>query len=134
MKTDHFLVIVTLASLLVYFWMGIRVARARAKFGVPVPAITGHPEFERTYRVQVNTLEWLPIFLPSMWLFAAYWTPAAAAALGVVWIVGRVVYAFGYVKEAKLRGPGFGIQFLACAILVLGTLGRVIWLLAIGQP
>src|SRR3954466_1214194 len=69
MKTDHFLVIVTLASLLVYFWMGIRVARARAKFGVPVPAITGHPEFERTYRVQVNTLEWLPIFLPSMWLF-----------------------------------------------------------------
>lgn len=130
MKVDNWVAIVTLAALLMYFWTSIRVARARARFGVAVPAITGHDEFERTYRVQVNTLEWLPIFLPSLWLFAAYWDAKVAAGIGVVWILARIGYAIGYTKEAKLRAPGFGIQFLACAVLLLGALGKAVWLAA----
>ena len=30
----------------------------------------------------MNTLEWMPIFLPSLWLFAIYLSDAFAAALG----------------------------------------------------
>ena len=132
MKIDNWVVIVTLAALLVYFCMGIRVAGARRTFEVPVPATSGPPEFERTFRVQMNTLEWLPIFLPSLWLFAAYWDGRIAAAIGAAWIVGRVLYAFGYTREAKARAPGFGIQALASAILLFGALGKAIWLAATG--
>ncbi len=132
MKVDNLVVIVTLAALLVYLWMGLRVGGARSKFGVAAPAITGHPEFERTYRVQVNTLEWLPIFLPSLWLFAAYWDPRVAAGVGVVWILGRVLYAITYTKDASKRSAGFGIQAFSTAILLFGALGAAIWRAATG--
>jgi glutathione S-transferase len=121
---------VTLLTLLVYFWMGIRVARARRKTGITPPATTGDPLLERTIRAHVNTLEWLPIFLPSLWLFALYWSDAVAAAIGVVWIVGRIIYFEGYVAEVRKRSPGFLIQFLASAVLLVGALGRVVYLLA----
>jgi len=62
--------LVTLLSLALFFWMGADVARARGRFGVPAPAVTGHPEFERHFRVQANTLEGLVLFLPSLWVFA----------------------------------------------------------------
>jgi uncharacterized membrane protein YecN with MAPEG domain len=123
--------LVSLLALLVYAWMGIRVGGARARCGVSAPAMTGDPILERHIRVQANTLEWLPIFLVSMWLFALYWNDVVAAALGVVWIVGRLVYAFGYVADPLKRAPGFLIQALACAILLFGALGRIIWSLAI---
>jgi glutathione S-transferase len=124
----HFAVaIVTLVALLVYFWMSVGVSRARAKCGVAAPAMTGDPILERNIRVHMNTLEWLPIFLPSMWLFAIYWNDLVAAGLGVVWIIGRIVYRLGYVADPAKRGPGFGIQALACAVLLFGALGRIIW-------
>jgi glutathione S-transferase len=77
--------------------------------------------------VQMNTLEWMPIFLPSLWLFAFYINDALAAALGVVWIVGRVLYMTGYSQAAAKRGLGFGIQAGAAILLWLGALGAVIW-------
>jgi len=61
--------LVTCLAILFYFFTSVQVAKARVKFGVKVPAITGHPDFERVFRVQMNTLEWMPIFLPSLWLF-----------------------------------------------------------------
>ncbi len=73
-----------------------------------LPAITGNPDFERVFRVQMNTLEWLPIFLPSLWLFAIYISDAIAAAIGAVWVIGRIVYMIGYTKSVPGRGPGFG--------------------------
>ena len=126
---DNLVVVVTLVALLVYFWMSTRVARARARTKIAAPAITGHPEFERHYRVQVNTLEWLPIFLPSMWLFAYYWSGPIAAAIGVVWIAGRILYAVSYVQDPTKRGPGFGLQALATAVLLFGSLGKAVALL-----
>jgi glutathione S-transferase len=120
--------IVTLLSLLLYFMMGLRVGQGRTEFGVAAPAMTGHPEFERRVRVQANTLEWLPIFLVSLWLFAIYWSDdRIAAVIGVIWIIGRILYMTGYSKAASSRGPGFGIQALATGVLLFGALGRVIW-------
>ena len=120
--------IVTILALLLYFYMGLRVGQGRSKYDVPAPAITGNPDFERLFRVQANTLEWLPIFLPALWLFALYWNDLVAAGLGAVWIVGRYVYMTGYSKAAGSRSAGFGVQAIATAALLFGALGRLVWL------
>lgn len=132
MPAYNLVVIVTLLALLLYFYMGLRVGAARGKHGVVAPAVTGSPEFERAYRVQMNTLEWLALFLPSLWLFAAYWNQILAAALGLVWIGGRVLYMTSYTQDPAKRGPGFGIQALATMILLLGALGKAVWAAAHG--
>jgi glutathione S-transferase len=75
----------------------------------------------------MNTLEWLPIFLPSLWLFAIYISDRVAAAVGLVWIVGRIFYMIGYTQSVPKRGPGFFIQSLACAVLLFGALGTIVW-------
>jgi uncharacterized membrane protein YecN with MAPEG domain len=130
MQPHSWVAIVTLVALLVYVWMAARIAVARRKAGIHPPAMTGDPILERHIRVQANTLEWLALFLPSLWLFAIYWSDLVAALLGVVWIVGRIVYALGYVADPGKRELGFGIQALATAALLFGALGRVIWILA----
>jgi uncharacterized membrane protein YecN with MAPEG domain len=127
--------IVTLLALLVYFYMGLRVGQARTKFNVPAPAMGGHPDFERVFRVQLNTLEWLPIFLVSLWLFAISWdADLIAAAVGLVWIVGRILYLTGYSRAAEARSTGFLIQMAATAVLLFGALGRIIWAIATHKP
>jgi glutathione S-transferase len=123
----HFTAIVTCLAILFYSFTGVKVGKARATFGVKAPAITGNPEFERLFRVQMNTLEWMPIFLPSLWLFAIYISDPIAAALGLVWIVGRILYLTGYAQAAEKRGMGFGIQGLANAALLFGALGAIVW-------
>jgi uncharacterized membrane protein YecN with MAPEG domain len=107
--------------------MGLQVAGARGKSGIQAPAMTGHPLLERAVRVHYNTLEWLPMFLASMWLFAIYWNDLVAAGLGLVWIVGRLIYAFGYMSDPGKRGTGFLIQSLATGVLLFGALGRLIY-------
>jgi len=130
MHQSHALVaIVTLLSLLVYVWMILRIPGARRRTGIDAPAMTGDPELERHIRVQANTVEWLVIYLPALWLFAIYWNDLIAAGLGVVWIVGRLLYAFGYVADPGKRELGFIIQFVAAAALLLGAAGRIIWIL-----
>src|SRR5437016_5211362 len=123
----HFTALVTLLAILFYFFTSTRVARARIKYGVKLPAISGNPDFERVFRVQMNTLEWMPIFLPALWLFAVYISDPVAAAIGVVWIAGRILYMTGYSQAADKRGRGFGIQAGAAIILWLGALGAIVW-------
>lgn len=130
MQPHSYVALVTIAALLTYFWLGIRVGQARAKTGVAAPAMTGDPILERHIRVHYNTLEALPMFLAGLWLFAIYWNDLIAAGLGLVWIIGRVIYALGYVADPKKRETGFLIQLLATAILLLGAGGRIIWTLA----
>lgn len=132
MTQSHALVaIVTLVSLLVYVWMILRIGGARRRSGIDAPAMTGDPELERHIRVQANTVEWLVIYLPSLWLFAIYWNDLFAAAAGVVWIIGRILYALGYAADAKKRELGFIIQMLATAVLLFGALGRAIYVYAV---
>ena len=123
----HFTALVTCLAILFYFFTGIQVAKARVAFGIKAPAITGNPDFERVFRVQMNTLEWMPIFLPSLWLFAIYVSDAIAAALGLVWIAGRILYMTGYSQAADKRGRGFAIQAAAATILWVGALGAIVW-------
>ena len=131
MQSHAYVAIVTLLALLLYFWMGLQVGRQRGKCGIAAPAMTGDPVLERCIRAHYNTLEWLPIFLPSLWLFAIYWSSTVAAALGAVWIVGRIIYFLGYKAAAEKRRPGFAIQAAAASALLIGALGRVIYLIAI---
>ena len=122
----HWTSLVTLLALLAYFYFGFNAGRARAKSGVKAPAMVGDPAFERALRVQMNTLEWLPIFLPALWLAALYVNDAAAAGLGLVWIVGRLLYSRGYAQAADKRGQGFTVQLIAAALLWIGALFGVI--------
>jgi uncharacterized membrane protein YecN with MAPEG domain len=124
--------LVTLLALLVYFGMSLQVARARGKTGINPPAMTGDPLLERAVRVQTNTLEWLPIFLVSLWLFAVYWNELVAAALGIVWIIGRMAYSAGYMADPAKRSSGFLIQLLACAVLLFGAAGKIVYSLVTG--
>ena len=127
MQSHYEVAIVTVLALLVYFWMGLRVGKARQASGIAAPAMHGDPNLERNIRVHYNTLEWLPIFLAGLWLFALYWDDRIAATLGLVWIVGRIIYALGYVADPGKRSAGFLIQFVASMALLLGALGKVVW-------
>jgi len=118
--------LVTLLAILVYFSTGWQVAKARAKFGIMAPATTGNPDFERLFRVQMNTLEWMPIFLPLLWLFAVYLSDWGAALLGLVWIAGRLMYIAGYSAAADKRHNGFLVQALASGALLIGDLVGII--------
>ncbi|HEY0646904.1 MAPEG family protein [Phenylobacterium sp.] len=131
MQSHAYVAIVTLLALLTYFWMGLMVGRARAKCGIAAPCMTGDPVLERTIRAHYNTLEWLPLFLVPLWLFAIYWSDLVAAIVGLIWIVGRILYQLGYVADPKKRETGFMIQALAVGVLLFGSLGRVIYVLAV---
>ncbi|MET0336259.1 MAG: MAPEG family protein [Caulobacter sp.] len=122
MNQPHNLIaLVTLLSLVLLVWKIARVGKARARFGVEAPAVTGHPEFERHFRVQMNMIEGLVIFLPSLWLFAIYWNDLIAAGLGAIFLVGRVIYMLAYVKDPKTRSLGFGLQGAAMLLLLVGA-------------
>ena len=114
--------IVTALAVLQFLVFGFKVAKARGRYGVKAPAITGNEIFERYFRVQQNTLEQLIVFLPGIYMFSHYFSPKVAAALGVVYLIGRELYAFTYVKDPANRSVGFGMTFLPVVILVLGGL------------
>jgi glutathione S-transferase len=124
--------LITALTLLLYLAITINVGRARAKYKVPVPQMTGDPDFERVLRVQQNTLEQMVLFLPGLWLFSFYVNPLWAAGIGAVWILGRIVYAIGYYQAAEKRGIGFAISSLSGMILLLGSLAGII--LSLVQP
>jgi glutathione S-transferase len=124
--------VVTIVALLVYIGLGLQVAGARGKSGIEAPAMTGHPTLERAVRVHINTLEWLPVFLAALWLFALYWNEKVAAGLGVVWIIGRLLYSRGYMADPAKRSTGFLVQALTTLALLLGALGRIVYTMATG--
>ncbi len=126
MMNLNWVMLVTVLALLVFFVVTINIGRSRAKFGIKPPQMTGDPEFERTVRVQQNMLEQMVMFLPAMWIFALVVSPVYAAGLGAVWVIGRIVYAWGYYQAAEKRGPGFGISTLATIVLLLGSLIGVV--------
>ena len=100
---------------------------ARGRTGLKAPATTGNEEFERHFRVHYNTIEQLILFLPGMWVFGYYVGALWAAGIGVVYLVGRLVYGLSYVKDPDTRGTGMLLSVVPCWILVLGGLCGVIW-------
>ena len=122
----HYTAIVTLLAVAFYFFLATRVALARGRFNVPLPATTGNPDFERVFRAHANTLEWMPTFLAPLWLCAIYLNDVAAAVLGLVWVGGRVWYFAGYRKATEGRLPGFLVQAIACILLFVGAIAGIV--------
>lgn len=118
--------LVALLALLQYFVFSALVGRARGRYGVQAPAVTGHEMFERAYRVQMNTLELLVMLLPALYVAARYWSPTLVAAVGAVYLVGRLLYQRSYMAEPRGRGAGFVLSALPCLLLVgAGLLGAL---------
>lgn len=108
-----------IVALFVYFGLGIVVGKARATWNVPAPMPTGHPEFDKRNRVHINTLEQLVMMVPAIILAAPVLGDSIAGGLGLLWSVGRLVYARGYYADPAKRGPGFGLTFLPTLILMI---------------
>lgn len=127
----HFPAIITLLSLLLFLATVIYVGYARTKYGIKAPATTGNADFERVFRVQMNTLESLVLFLPALWLFSIYVSLLWTGIIGFVWLLARIYYAVSYTRSAAARGLGYGISLLAFAVLAVGAaIGIVMRILA----
>ncbi|MBE9119947.1 MAPEG family protein [Tychonema sp. LEGE 07199] len=126
--------LITISALILYFILTLNVGRARFKYKVSPPQMTGNPDFERVVRVHQNTLEQLILFLPSLWIFSQFISPIWAAGIGAVWIIGRILFAWGYYQAAEKRAAGFGISTLATLTLLGGSLiGIIMSLLKVSQ-
>jgi glutathione S-transferase len=112
--------LIVLLTIVLNFWTAFMVGRSRGKTGVKAPAVSGHPDFDRAYRVQMNTVEQTVMFLPALYLCQMYFRTDVAVVLGFVWLLGRVMFALGYYQDAAKRGVGFLVGFAAFAGLVLG--------------
>ncbi len=110
-----------ITALLVYFGLSMIVGMSRAKYNCPAPASSGHPEFDKRYRVQMNTLEQLALFLPAVWLAAPVLGDALAAGIAAVWSIGRIIYARAYYADPASRGPGFGLTFFPTLLLIIAA-------------
>lgn len=117
----HFPAIITLLSLFLFLATVFAVGAARTKYGVKAPATTGNDDFERIFRVQMNTLESLVLFLPALWLFSIYVSLWWTGIIGIVWIIGRIYYAVSYTRSAEARSAGYGISLLAFSVLAIGA-------------
>lgn len=115
-----YVALVTLLALTQYFWFSFRVMTARGRYGVAAPAVTGHEIFERHFRVHMNTQEQLILLLPSLWIFARFVSPIWASALGLIYVIGRAIYAFSYVRDPKKRELGFIISIVPIAVMMAG--------------
>lgn len=113
-------------ALVVYLVLGTLVGAARGKWNVPAPASSGHPEFDKRYRVHMNTLEQLALFLPAVFIAAPVIGDTVTAGIALVWSLGRIIYARAYFVDAAKRGPGFGLTFFPTLILIgAGGFGAV---------
>jgi glutathione S-transferase len=126
LETMLWTALVILLAVLEFMAFGFLVGSARARYKIDAPATTGHPEFERTFRVHYNTLEMLVAFIPSIWLFGMYLNPRWGAIIGVVFLVGRALYAFGYIRAPEKRSFGAMLSFASVTVLLVGALFGVV--------
>ena len=127
----NYVYIVSLLAIVQFMYFSILVGQARGKYGIQAPAMTGNEHFERAVRVQMNTLEQLVCFLPALLIAAVYWPQVYVAALGLVYLVGRMFYQRAYAADPAKRGLGFLLTFLPTVLLTLaGLVGAVMRSLA----
>ena len=125
-------VLVIMLALVQYIYFAVQVGNARVKYGVRAPAMSGHVMFERHLRVQMNTLEQLVILVPAAFSFAyladnlGWYGSEIAAFLGVVYLIGRAIYAKAYVQDPAQRSLGFLLSFAPSASLIVGALVSVL--------
>jgi len=125
--TMNYIHLVALLAVLQLFLFGILVGRARAKYGVKAPAVNGNENFERAFRVQMNTLEQLVAFLPALFIAGQYWSKALVAAIGLIYLIGRFVYWRSYLADPSKRKTGFLLTVIPTFILLAsGLIGALI--------
>ncbi len=117
-----FVAIVVALALMQYMYFAALCGQARGRFNVAAPSTSGNPAFERQFRVQANTVEQLVIFLPALFLFATFVSEPIAAGVGLIFVLGRGLYAHGYAIDPSRRGPGFLLTFVSNGILLAGGL------------
>src|ERR1700760_2530670 len=124
---------VTVLAVLILLWMAILVSRTRKRVGIAPPAMSGSPELDCALRAHGNSVEQFVMFLPALWLAALYFQGGWAPILGLVWCLGRIIYAFTYKPAAPSnRFAGFALTiFPTLILLVLAVIGIVqAWLAA----
>lgn len=123
MNTIHFIAMLTVLQ---YIFFGVLVGQARGRYGVQAPAVSGNEQFERVYRVHMNTLEQLVAFMPALYAAGWYWPSWIVALGGGMFIVGRFIYWRAYISDPKRRGLGFVLSFAPTVVLALaGIAGAV---------
>lgn len=122
----HYVDLVALLAIAQFIFFAVQVARARGRYGIEAPAVSGHPLFERAYRVQMNTLELLVALLPLLYIAARYWPESYVAAAGAVYLVGRLIYWRSYTRAPARRTLGFAISLTPIMVLLLASLGALL--------
>jgi len=115
-------IIVTVLALLQFIWFSLEVGSMRVKHGIKAPAMSGHADFERRFRIQQNTMEQLVVFLPALWMHALVSNPLWGAGIGLVFIIARFIYRAAYFRDPAARGNGFTLGFVAIAVLLIWAL------------
>ena len=126
MGTYPGLEMILILALLEYTILGIRVGRARHRYGIEAPATTGNPDFERYFRVHENTLDGLIVFTDAVWTFALEVNYHFAVALGALFLIARIIYASGYLSAANKRAPGALATAAVNGVLVLGSVIAIV--------
>ena len=75
----------------------------------------------------MNTLEQLVVFLPALLIAGHYFAGTWVSLLGIVYLVGRFVYARAYVKDPKTRAAGFMMTIGANILLLLTAFCAIIF-------
>jgi uncharacterized MAPEG superfamily protein len=122
----EWIVLITLLVAAEYFFLAVWVGKSRGETGIYAPKCVGDEKFERVFRVQQNTMEQLIIFFPALWVFGYYVSPTIGAGLGALFLLGRILYARGYVEDPDKRAPGFILGSLATLALIVGGLVGVV--------
>ena len=123
----HLVHLVALLAIIQFMAFSFLVGVARDKYGVKAPAISGNETFERVFRVQMNTLEQLVGFLPALFLASLYWPDRFVAVVGLVYLIGRMIYRHSYIKDPSGRAPGFLMTVIPTfVLLVAGLIGALL--------
>jgi uncharacterized MAPEG superfamily protein len=126
------IILTTTLALIQYIYFAINVGNARRQYGIRAPQMSGHPVFERFLRVQENTQEQLSIFIPVQFMYGwlgdnlGWYGYETAAALGVIWLIGRGLYARAYVKEPLSRSIGFMMTMIPSMLMLGGCIVGVL--------
>lgn len=127
LPSDYGYVILTAAaSAFLVQWQAIEVSRQRRRSGIEYPKMYEDAEvslFNCYQRAHQNTLETYPAVL-GLLAMGGLGYPITSSVLGMIWIIGRVVYTVGYFTgEPKNRLKGmfhffaFVGLFITCVVL-----------------
>lgn len=117
---------ITVMVLMQVLYFGFQVGKARGKYNIKAPAVSGNEIFERHYRIHQNTIEQIVIFIPSLWMFGYFVSENIGTALGLLFFVGRFIFRSAYLDDPGSRAVGFVMGFLPILGCLLGVLFTIV--------